>query len=98
MVDTLTHERNHMVSAILYSEQAEETAVLVAGDLRVEYVTSQPAATQWIACGLVRQVNQEQGDIRLLVGSGRSELAAMADLESRLRQLRSELSNQPAQG
>lgn len=47
------------------------------------YFTSQPAVTQWVAVGLESPI-EDQGDLRVIVGSGRTEDDAIFDLRSRL--------------
>ena len=61
--------------------------VLAQGQLSVEYYTSQPAPTQWIAVGLV-SARTSSGPIheprRLVVGTGVTEQTAVDALARRL--------------
>ena len=64
--------------------------VLGYGCAVTEYYTSQPAPTQWLAIGLVSIHSEDRSDIRgkqLLVGTGRSETAAVGSLWDRLTTL-----------
>ena len=64
--------------------------VLAQGQLSVEYYTSQPAPTQWIAVGLVpARINLGTGHqpAQMLVGSGQSEEIAVSELSRRLARL-----------
>jgi hypothetical protein len=64
--------------------------VLVQGQLSVEYYTSQPAPTQWIAVGLVpARITLGAGHqpARMLVGSGQTEDVAVTELSLRLARL-----------
>ena len=61
--------------------------VLVRGPARAEYYTSQPAPTQWLAVGLVSTHPATRACPRLqqlLVGTGRTEDAAVNALWERL--------------
>ncbi len=64
--------------------------VLVQGQLSVEYYTSQPAPTQWIAVGLVPARNTlgaGHQPAQMLVGSGQTEDVAVTELSFRLARL-----------
>jgi hypothetical protein len=64
--------------------------VLVQGQLSVEYYTSQPAPTQWIAVGLVPAriaLGAGHQPARMLVGSGQTEDVAVTELSLRLARL-----------
>lgn len=64
--------------------------VLVQGQLSVEYYTSQPAPTQWIAVGLVpARITLGAGHqpAQMLVGSGQTEDVAVTELSLRLARL-----------
>lgn len=56
-----------------------QQGTFTVGALRVSYFTSNPAPTQWVALGVV------PGD-RVLVGTGRSEAAAIEALATRYEQ------------
>lgn len=51
----------------------------------IDYVTSQPAPTQWVAIGVVQRVGEEPlpPEVRLLVGAGQTEEAAVSSLRRR---------------
>jgi hypothetical protein len=66
-------------------ERAEicHRGILLDGELSVEYYTSQPAPTQWIAVGKVAQTGSARV-LLLLVGVGRDEQGAVDHLQHRL--------------
>lgn len=64
--------------------------VLTVRHYQADFYTSQPAPTQWVAVGVVRDTRalpSEAGKPRLLVGTGRSEQAAIYDLRCRMQSL-----------
>lgn len=74
--------------------------VLVHGQLSVEYYTSQPAPTQWIAVGLVparTTLGTGYQPAQMLVGSGRSEDVAVKELSFRLARLEAVALHCPAE-
>lgn len=74
--------------------------VLVQGQLSVEYYTSQPAPTQWIAVGLVpARINLGTGHqpAQMLVGSGQTEDVAVTELSVRLARLEAVAPQCPAE-
>lgn len=63
---------------------------LHGGGRPIEYYTSQPSSTQWIALGVVPLHPELDGDNvthRVIVGTGESEHLAIASLKSRLDDL-----------
>lgn len=74
--------------------------VLVQGELSVEYYTSQPAPTQWIAVGLVQaRITGGTGHqpAQMLVGSGQTEDVAVSELSRRLARLEAVAPRSPAE-
>jgi hypothetical protein len=66
------------------------SGLLLHGRTLAEYYTSQPAPTQWLAIGVVSTYPEDPGDDRskqMLVGAGRTEIAAVASLWDRLMTL-----------
>ena len=55
----------------------------------IEYYTSQPSSSQWIALGVVPLTEGigEEGTHRVLVGTGETEQLAIASLKDRLESL-----------
>jgi hypothetical protein len=69
------------------SQIIEHWGVISDGVYLAEYQTRQPDPSHWIAVGVVTAPDDEVGGRthpRLLVGSGRTEEAAIHDLETRL--------------
>ncbi len=72
--------------------------VLVQGQLSVEYYTSQPAPTQWIAVGLVPAriaLGAGHQPAQMLVGSGQTEDVAVTELSIRLARLEAVAPSRP---
>lgn len=70
------------------------SGLLLHGRILAEYYTSQPAPTQWLAIGVVSIYPIDPGDDRskqMLVGTGRTETAAVVSLWDRLMTLSAEL-------
>jgi hypothetical protein len=71
------------------SFQSDESGIIVNRGkcieslLTVNYTTSQPAPRQWIAMGII-SLRTDKQFVRLLVGVGRAEDEAVADLTSKL--------------
>ena len=77
-------------------EVVNSRGILHGGGCSIEYYTSQPSSTQWIALGVVPLlpgIDQADATHRVMVGTGDSEQAAIASLKSRLDDL---FSNQQA--
>lgn len=73
--------------------------LLLHGRTLAEYYTSQPALTQWLAIGMVSIYSEGRRDERmtqLLVGTGRTETAAVGSLWDRLTALPSAAPPAPA--
>ena len=62
-------------------------ATVFAGGIR--YSTSQPAPTQWVAVAVTSVAHREEAvrHPRLVVGTGRTEAAAVAALRQRIREI-----------
>ena len=68
-------------------ESLEHWGVISDGSYLAEYQTHQPDPSHWIAVGLVTAADLTAGPRRfprMLIGAGRSEEAAIHDLEARL--------------
>lgn len=71
----------------------EHWGVIADGAYVAEYQTRQPDPSHWIAVGLVTPAERmtDRSTPRLLVGSGKTEEAAILDLELRLAQVEAAL-------
>jgi hypothetical protein len=67
-----------------------ERRTLRAGSVVASFYTSEPEPSQWIAVATIARLEADDprgGTLRLLVGSGDSELTAIEQLSSRLSEL-----------
>lgn len=76
-----------MPGATAQADTVVSRGVLGGPGVVVEYYTSQPAPTQWVAVGIAELRllrSDEQALKKLLVGTGRSEAAAIQALRHRM--------------
>lgn len=79
-----------MLSTVSDSQPVVRRGRFDCDGLDIAYTTSQPAPTQWVALGLVSAGIDTLGIAsrpRVLVGTGRTEAAALNSLRSRLATL-----------
>jgi hypothetical protein len=72
------------------TEVVTSRGILHGGGRSIEYYTSQPSSSQWIALGVVPlspEFDEDEATHRVLVGTGETEPAAIASLKSRLDEL-----------
>ena len=70
---------------------AAERRTLQSAGLVASFYTSEPEPSQWIAVATIARLvsdDPEHGTLRLLVGSGASEAAAVEQLSQRLHDVR----------
>lgn len=82
----------------LPNEVVTSRGILHGGGRSIEYYTSQPSSSQWIALGVVPlmpEIEKDDATHRVIVGTGESEHAAIASLKSRLNDLLSTIATFP---